>query len=163
MSEITPPRPRDCALAEKASLRAGLELAGLSRPQLADLLGVDDDVVESWCRPDATAHVPAWIARHPRCPRVLRDFLRAEQDRAAGTPSPHGAETPEQQARVVLCAAGQLVSALAAAGDTDHYGPELAAQLSRVVERVVTASTALAARLRQRAVTGRTIAARGQS
>ena len=158
---LTPLRARDHALLEKQALRVGLELCGLSVAQLADCLGVEDDTVEAWVSPTRPNHVPAWIERHPRLPRTLRDFLRAERDRAAGDPPTHGADSPEAQARVVLCATGHLVSALAAAGNTEHFSAEVAAQLSRVVDRAQITLVALAARLRQRAITGRTFAAKG--
>lgn len=161
----TPLRARDHALLEKQALRVGLELCGLSVAQLADCLGVEDDTVEAWVSPTRPNHVPAWIERHPRLPRVLRDFLRAERDRSAGDPPVHGAETPEAQARVVLCATGQLVSALAAAGSdaAERFSPETASQLSRIVDRAITTLTAFSARLRQRRITGGYAPARGAS
>lgn len=159
----TPLRPRDLALFEKQCLRTGLELCGLSVPQLADLLGIDDDTLEAIVSPTRPNHVPSWFERHPRFPRALRDFMRAERDRAAGEPALIGAESPGTAGRIAMCAIGNAISAVSAAGDPDDYSAEAAAQVSRCVKRGIAMLQVFDARLGQRAVTGGHAPARGAS
>lgn len=146
------PTPRDAALAEKRELRTAMAVLHISVPHLAGCYGVDDDTVEAWVSEARANHVPRWIDSHPRTPRALRDWMRSASDRRYGE-RPHGAESPEAQASVVMDTMGHMLTATAAVMPVETISHELAAQLIAIGERHVTAMAAWLARLRQRVVT----------
>lgn len=165
MSSIppTPMRPRDRALRRKHSLRLAMETFGLSTPQLANMLGIEDDLLEAILSPTRPNHVPAWFEDDPNFPKCLRDFMRAESDRCYGEPAVHGADTPEVQAAVTLRSVGQFLIVLSPVISVEHIGGELAEQLLVTGEKLIAATSAFMARLRKRVVTAQYAARTGAS
>jgi len=164
-NRLTPARPSawDLALLTKGLVRDALSLYGVSHAQVARGLGLESTARVDACLSDARDNqVPVWWLMHPGFPAQVRAHVIEEIARRA-SPEPTAAETPERQVMVALTRVGQFTTAAAATMLDAVISVDDAAQLLRVIDSAQCALGGLAARLRQRLDTGRSITVRGQS
>jgi len=146
--------PWDLALMVKGIVRRTLGLYDVSHAQLARLLGLESTARVDAALSDARDNaVPLWWFLHPSFPAQVRAHVFEELARLTAR-EPAAADTPERQLRIAMQRVGSFITCAMATIDESRLTTEAAAQLLRVVDSTRGALDGLAARLRQRAITG---------
>lgn len=165
MSETLPTRPRDREQLVKMELRRLLGIYALTAAQFADMVDESDDTVEQWLSPNSRVNVPARVLCAPRLHRGVRRGLIKVFDDMVGDPIPHGAESLEAHAGVVVHFAGNLLSILVKPLARANVSSATAAQIMATARPLAEALDAFDSlclrRVRDRVTTGALPAAKG--
>lgn len=143
----TPQVPADLALEAKGMLALGMEVFGISAPELARLLKEHPATVSAWVSRTKVNQVPLWVLGHRRLPQGLRGFLLTALHASAGERRTLAAPTAESQAKVVVKRLAMLIGALADALDDAEITSSEAREILPKLEKDLDSIRALRERL----------------